>query len=122
MICVRKSKGEISMIFKNRIKFTYAKLSALGFILIISVGAFLLSLPISSRTGEFTSFIDALFTATSATCVTGLVVFDTYTHFSVFGQFVILMLIQTGGLGFMIIATMFMLILKKRIGIGERGF
>jgi len=107
---------------KPRFNITYAKLSAIGFLIIIMIGAFLLSLPISSRSGEFTPFINALFTSASATCVTGLVVYDTYSHFSVFGQSVILVLIQIGGLGFMIIATMFLLVLRKRIGIRERDF
>lgn len=109
------------MQLKTKFNITYAKLSALGLFIIIIIGAVLLSLPISSRTGEFTPFINALFTSTSATCVTGLVVYDTYSHFSVFGQSVILVLIQVGGLGFMIIATMFLLVLHKRIGIRERG-
>lgn len=109
------------MQLKTKFNFTYAKLSALSFFIIIIIGAVLLSLPISSRSGEFTPFINALFTSTSATCVTGLVVYDTYSHYSVFGQSVILALIQIGGLGFMIIATMFLLVLHKRIGIRERG-
>ncbi|MDF2532470.1 MAG: H(+)-transporting two-sector ATPase [Clostridia bacterium] len=109
------------MQLKTKFNITYAKLSALGFLATIIIGAVLLSLPISSRSGEFTPFINALFTATSATCVTGLVVYDTYSYFSVFGQSVILVLIQIGGLGFMIIATMFLLVLHKRIGIRERG-
>ena len=109
------------MQLKTKFNFTYAKLSAIAFFVIIIIGAVLLSLPISSRSGEFTPFINALFTSTSATCVTGLVVYDTYSHFSVFGQSVILVLIQVGGLGFMIIATMFLLVLHKRIGIRERG-
>lgn len=109
------------MLPKTRLNLTYAKLSALGFLAIILIGAVLLSLPISSRSGEFTPFINALFTATSATCVTGLVVYDTYNYFTVFGQSVILILIQIGGLGFMIIATLFMLVLRRRIGIRERG-
>ncbi|MCC5911727.1 MAG: Trk family potassium uptake protein [Clostridiaceae bacterium] len=107
---------------KPRIDLTYAKLSATGFLIIILVGAILLSLPIASRSGEGTPFMNALFTATSATGVTGLVVYDTYSHFSIFGQSVILILIQIGGLGFMIIATMFLLLLRKKIGIRERSF
>ncbi|SDK92018.1 TrkH family potassium uptake protein [Natronincola ferrireducens] len=107
---------------KSRFNLTYAKLSAIGFIIIIIIGAILLSLPISSKSGEVTPFINALFTATSATTVTGLVVYDTYSHFSPFGQSVILVLIQIGGLGFMIIATMFLLVLRKKIGIRERSF
>ena len=106
---------------RSRLNLTYAKLSAIGFLLIILIGSVLLSLPISSRSGEFTPYIDALFTSASATCVTGLVVFDTYSHFSVFGQSIILILIQIGGLGFMMVATLFMLVLRKRIGIKERG-
>ncbi|MBS5984227.1 TrkH family potassium uptake protein [Clostridium butyricum] len=101
--------------------FTYSQISAISFMSIILVGALLLTLPISSRSGEATPFIDALFTSASATCVTGLVVYDTYTHFSLFGQIVILSLIQIGGLGFMIIATLFSLMLKRKIGLKERG-
>ncbi|SES63710.1 trk system potassium uptake protein TrkH [Natronincola peptidivorans] len=107
---------------RRKYNLTYAKLSAIGFFAIIFIGAVLLSLPISSKSGEVTPFINALFTATSATGVTGLVVYDTYSYFSVFGQSVILVLIKIGGLGFMIIATMFLLILKKKIGIRERNF
>ena len=70
-----------------------------GFLILILIGACLLSLPISSQSREFTSFDDALFTAVSATCVTGLVVKDTATYWSLFGQFVILLLIQIGGMG-----------------------
>lgn len=105
----------------KRFNLTYSKLSALSFLAIIFIGAFLLSLPISSKSGAYTPFIDALFTATSATCITGLVVFDTYTHYSLFGQTVLLIMIQIGGLGFMIVTTMFLLILNKKIGIRERG-
>ena len=101
--------------------FTYSQISAISFMSIILIGALLLTLPISSRSGEATPFIDALFTSASATCVTGLVVYDTYTYFSLFGQIVILSLIQIGGLGFMIIATLFSLMLKRKIGLKERG-
>lgn len=107
---------------RTKFKLTYAQLSAITFFTIILIGAGLLSLPIASRSGEFTPFINSLFTATSAVCVTGLVVYDTYSYFSVFGQSVILMLIQIGGLGFMIIATMFLLMLRKKIGVKERDF
>jgi trk system potassium uptake protein TrkH len=105
----------------KKFNLTYSKLSALSFLAIIFIGAFLLSLPISSKSGAYTPFIDALFTATSATCITGLVVFDTYTHFSLFGQIILLIMIQIGGLGFMIVTTLFLLILNKKIGIRERG-
>ena len=73
---------------------------ALGFFFIILAGSLILTLPIASRSGEWTPFLDSMFTATSATCVTGLVVYDTFTHWNVFGQLVILLLIQIGGLGF----------------------
>lgn len=94
---------------------------ALGFLLIIAVGTILLMLPISSKNGEVTGFLNALFTATSSTCVTGLVVVDTYTHWSLFGQAVILLLIQIGGLGFITIGVFFSIFLKRRIGLKERN-
>lgn len=94
---------------------------ALGFAVIILLGTFLLSLPISNRSGQFLPFVDALFTAASATCVTGLVVVDTYVNFTFFGQLVILLLIQIGGLGFMTIAVMFAMLLRRRIGLKERS-
>ena len=75
---------------------TNVEIIALGFAIVILVGTFLLLLPVSS---DHTDFLDALFTATSATCVTGLVVYDTATHWTLFGQIVILLLIQIGGLG-----------------------
>lgn len=96
------------------------KLLVSGFALIILIGAQLLSLPVSSASGQPTRWIDALFTATSATCVTGLVVVDTGTHYSTFGQIVILTLIQIGGLGFMTMATLFAVFLKRRISLKER--
>ncbi len=92
----------------------------LTFAAIILIGAILLQLPVASRTGERVSFLDALFTATSATCVTGLSVGDTYTMWSGFGQCVILCLIQLGGLGFMTIVTIFFFLLNRRIGLRQR--
>lgn len=97
------------------------QLIALGFAAIILLGAFLLMLPIANRTGDSLPFLDALFTSTSATCVTGLVVYDTYTQFNLFGQIVILCLIQIGGLGFMTIATAFFTMTHRKIGLAERG-
>lgn len=91
-----------------------------GFLFIIIFGAIILSLPISSSNGQTTNFIDALFTATSAVCVTGLIIFDTATHWSLFGKVVIISLIQIGGLGFMTIATMIALIRGKKINLKER--
>lgn len=92
----------------------------LGFTAIILLGALLLSLPVSNQSGQPQKFIDALFTATSATCVTGLIVVDTATNYTRFGQVVILMLIQVGGLGFMAMATMIFLLLGRRIGLRSR--
>ncbi len=96
------------------------KLLVLGFALIILTGAQLLRLPIAATAGQPTRWIDALFTATSATCVTGLAVVDTGTYFTTFGQIVILVLIQIGGLGFMTMATLFAVFLKRRISLKER--
>jgi len=99
---------------------TYPQMIALGYFLLIVIGTLLLSLPIASRNNMSPGFVNALFTATSATCVTGLVIFDTYTQWSVFGQWVILLLIQIGGLGFMTIVTMFSFLLRRKIGLKER--
>ncbi len=96
------------------------KMLVLGFALIILIGAVLLHLPLATQSGVPLSWIDALFTSTSATCVTGLVVVDTGTTFSLFGQIVILSLIQIGGLGFMTFATLVALILRKRISLRDR--
>lgn len=98
------------------------QLLAIGFFLLILCGTILLMLPISSRTREFTSFSTALFTATSASCVTGLVLVDTFTHWSVFGQLVLLTLIQVGGLGFITLGTAGALLMRKKIGLKERGW
>ncbi len=92
----------------------------IGFGAVILFGALVLNLPISTQSGESIGFLNALFTSTSAVCVTGLVVVDTSTYWSEFGQFVIITLIQTGGLGFMTIATMFALLARKRINLRER--
>jgi trk system potassium uptake protein TrkH len=92
----------------------------LGFATVILIGALLLNLPIASKSGESIGFINALFTATSAVCVTGLVVVDTGTYWTTFGQVVILLLIQIGGLGFMTMGTLFALIIGKKITLKER--
>ncbi len=97
-----------------------ARILAGGFVAIIVFGALLLTLPISSRTGEFTNFLDCLFTTTSASCVTGLVRVDTWIHWSFFGQLVILVLIQMGGLGFMTFITLVSFLFHRRIGLSER--
>ena len=96
------------------------KIIALAFAGIILLGACLLTLPAASRSGESSGFLTALFTATSATCVTGLVMQDTWLQWSGFGQTVIICLIQTGGLGFMSAATLLVFLLRKRIGLKQR--
>ncbi len=93
------------------------KLLVLSFALLILTGAILLSMPFSSRSGEWTPFIDALFTSTSATCITGLVVFDTFTYWSIPGQIIILALIQIGALGIITLATFFSVMLRKKLGV-----
>ena len=102
-------------------KWSSVQIITVGFLLLTLVGASILSLPISSSNGQPTNFVDSLFTATSAVCVTGLVVFDTATHWSLFGKVVIISLIQIGGLGFMTIATMISLIRGKKINLKDDG-
>ena len=94
---------------------------ALGFLIIIITGTILLMLPVSSRDGQATGFLDALFTATSASCVTGLVVVDTYSHWSLFGQIEIICMIQVGGLGFISLGVVLALMLRRRISLRHRG-
>lgn len=98
---------------------SYPKLVAMSFILLILIGTALLSLPISIKSGDVT-FLDALFTATSASCVTGLIVYDTFSKWTLFGQIVILCLIQIGGLGFITIMTMLSRFVKKRVSLREK--
>ena len=97
------------------------QLVIVGFLAVILLGTLLLSLPLSSHAGVWTSFADALFTATSAVCVTGLVVQDTATYWSGFGQAVILLLIQIGGLGVASMAALFALLSGRRIGLLQRS-
>ena len=92
----------------------------LGFAGVILLGALILTLPISSKSHEWTSFIDALFTSTSAVCVTGLIVFDTATHWTIFGQIIILLLIQIGGMGVVTIAVSLAVASGKKIGLFSR--
>lgn len=96
------------------------RLVVLSFAFIILLGTLLLALPIASRDGHSAGFLTALFTATSATCVTGLILVDTWLHWTLFGQVVILVMIQLGGLGFMTAVTLVMLALKRRISISQR--
>jgi len=97
-----------------------AELLVLGFALVILIGAVLLSFPFASQSGESIGFVNALFTAASAVAVTGLVVVDTATHWTTFGHVVILLLIQIGGLGIIIMGTLFALILGRRINFRQR--
>lgn len=101
-------------------RLTPPQVLVIGFAAVILAGAFLLTLPISSATGQPTPFANALFTATSAVCVTGLVVVDTATYWSRFGQVVILVLIQIGGLGFMTLSTLAAILLGRRIMLHQR--
>lgn len=105
---------------KKHYRLSGAQTILLGFVLLILAGAFLLMLPISTRTGEWTRFLDALFTSTSASCVTGLVLYDTWSHWSWFGQIVILALIQIGGMGVVTMATVLSKIIGKKIGLQAR--
>ena len=95
------------------------RIIAVSFVCVILVGTILLILPFSSRAGRFTDPVNALFTATSATCVTGLSVYDTYSYWSEFGQAVILLLIQCGGLGLSTFVTAFSLLFRRKLGIRE---
>ena len=104
---------------KNR--FTSFQIIILGFIAVILMGALLLMLPVSSKAGIITPFNEALFTSTSAVCVTGLVVQDTATYWSWFGQGIILVLIQIGGLGVITIAVLFELLSGRKISLMQRS-
>lgn len=106
--------------YKKR-RLSSSQIIIVGFLSVILTGSILLMLPFSSESGKFTSFSDALFTATSATCVTGLVVQDTATYWSTFGQAVILLLIQIGGMGVVTIAVALAVISGKKIGLMQRS-
>ena len=102
-------------------RFSKVQIIALSFLGIIVAGTLLLLLPFATREGESTTLLDAAFTALSATCVTGLIVHDTFRHWTLFGQLVILVMIQLGGLGLMAFSVTFSLLLRRRIGLKERG-
>lgn len=108
------------MVSKLIKKLSRVQIIAFGFFGVILIGSLLLMLPFSTRSGQTTSYVDALFTATSATCVTGLTPFDTYTHWTLFGQLVILFMIQLGGIGFMTVITMATLFMRHKIGLQNR--
>lgn len=104
----------------QRFKFSTTSLILLSFFIVILLGSFLLWLPISSADGKSVSYIDALFTSATATCVTGLVTVTTASTWSFFGQLVILMLIQLGGLGVITAMSVFLIITNKKIGLSKR--
>ena len=104
----------------QRLKLMPTQIIAITFALIIVLGTVLLALPAASRDGVSCGIRPALFTATSATCVTGLVMYDTWTQWSVFGQVVIITLIEIGGLGFMSVASMFVFIFRRKVGLKQR--
>lgn len=105
---------------RRRKPLSATKVIAITFAAIILIGALLLTLPAASRSGVSCGFRPALFTATSATCVTGLTLYDTWTQWSGFGQTVILCLIQLGGLGFMSAATLVVFLLRRKVGLKQR--
>ena len=114
-----KKKNKEKIIVGHRL--SHAKMIAMGYFLVIILGSVLLMLPQATRPGLKTTYLDALFTATSATCVTGLAVVDTATHWSLLGQIIILAMIQVGGAGFMTIGVMFAMLLKRSISLKVRG-
>ena len=105
---------------KNKI-FSSSRTIILGFASVILIGTLLLMLPISSKEGIVTPFLDCLFTATSSTCVTGLVVYDTATHWSLFGQFLILLMIQIGGMGIVTMSILITMVSGKKINLMQRS-
>ena len=105
---------------RSKVKLNGVQILSIGFLILILVGALILSLPISSANGEATNFLDSLFTSTSAVCVTGLVTLDTGTYWSTFGQTIIIILIEIGGLGFMSFTTIIAIFIGKKITLRER--
>ena len=105
----------------KNINLSQSQLIALGFVSVILIGTAFLMLPIASRGGQSTDFLTALFTAVSSCCVTGLVLVDTATHWSFFGQLVIIVLIQIGGLGFVSIGVLFSIVLRKKVSLRARS-
>ncbi len=113
-------KKEVS-VTKKSFKLSPARIIILGFLAIILIGTFLLMLPISKKGEGSASFLEALFTATSATCVTGLIVQDTATYWSTFGHSVIITLIQIGGMGVITVAAALTMIAGRKIGLAQRN-
>lgn len=118
---IQESVGKIKKVMAAvKDKMTYTQIIALGYFSVILAGTLLLLLPLATRAGEHTSFLTALFTATSSTCVTGLVVVDTSLHWTVFGQIVIILMIQVGGLGFVTMGVLFSMFLRRKISLSTR--
>ena len=114
--------GEMNSIIRKlkRIIISPERFIPMSFFVTILLGTLLLMLPFATSDGESTGFLTALFTSTTSVCVTGLVVVDTYAHWSVFGQIVILLLIQIGGLGVVAVGSIFLLVGKKKFSLGNR--
>ena len=111
-----RNRGYFMPVFKSKSKTARpAAMIVLSFAIVIAIGSLLLMLPVSSKNGSFTNPVSAVFTATSATCVTGLSVVDTGTYWSIFGQIVILLMIQIGGLGFVTLVSFFNFLLRKKM-------
>ena len=108
------------MVRKKKFKLSTTQIILLSFLAVILIGSVLLALPISSASGDAVPYLDALFTATTSTCVTGLVTLPTVSTWSVFGQIVIMLLIQIGGLGVITVITGLMILLNKKMGISDR--
>lgn len=111
----------MNFLSKIQDKITYVRIIAVGYLTVILAGTFLLMFPASTVAGEKTGFLTALFTATSATCVTGLVVADTATHWTLWGQTVLLLMMQVGGLGFMTLGVLLAVALRRRVSLRTRG-
>ena len=105
---------------KSKLKLSTTHIILFSFFIAVLLGAVLLSLPISSATGEWTPFVDALFTSTTATCVTGLVVVPTFSAWSTFGHIIILFLIQIGGLGVITVVSLLAMMFHKKMGLSDR--
>lgn len=110
----------MAKVLTKKSKLNAVQVLAIGFAVLILLGGIILSLPISSANGEYTNFLDSLFTSTSAVCVTGLITLDTGTHWNAFGQTVIIILIEIGGLGFMSLTTFVAILLGKKITLRDR--
>lgn len=111
---------DLTMNYKPKLKLTIWQFLALGYLIVILMGSLLLTLPCSTKDGQQTTYINALFTSVSATCVTGLVPYDTGIHWTLFGQIVIILLIQIGGLGFMSVVSMLHDLIGKNMDLYQR--